>query len=113
VGGVVDLLGSESESQANSAFRLCERGVSVRSGDSEGLARGLEYLIENEDLRRSLGERGRDFVTRNYGKERLLRDISGLYAELLRGAGSTVEDGPLDPAGTGQDHYRARLNPRS
>lgn len=83
VGGVVDLLGSENGSSSHPAFRVCERGVSVPSGDAEGFARGLKFLIENENVRRDLGERGREFVTRNYAKERLLSDMSGLYARLL------------------------------
>jgi glycosyltransferase involved in cell wall biosynthesis len=82
VGGVVDLLGPLAETQAEEAFQVCERGLSVQSGNAEGFARGLARLIEDEPLRRSFGERGRKFVAKHYAKERLLRDIHNLYCEL-------------------------------
>src|SRR2546425_5968427 len=57
VGGVVDLLGqSQSESDK---YAVCERGISVRSGDAEGFAHALAHLIEDVELRRDLGRRGR------------------------------------------------------
>jgi glycosyltransferase involved in cell wall biosynthesis len=87
VGGVVDLLGRPAEpgkkpDQPADGYQLCERGLSVASGDAEGFARGLGRLIEDQALRAELGARGLEFVTQNYAKERLLRDISALYQEL-------------------------------
>jgi glycosyltransferase involved in cell wall biosynthesis len=111
VGGVVDLLGAEAGSSPDAGFRICERGISVPSGDAEAFSGGLKYLLENESLRHDLGERGRDFVTRNYGKERLLADINELYAELLLGTKS--EGAETESPGTTPDRYRARLTPRS
>ena len=81
VGGVVDLLGqSQPESDG---YTLCERGISVRSGDAEGFARALAHLIEDEGLRRDLGGRALHYVKQHYAKERLLADVSELYAQLL------------------------------
>ena len=81
VGGVVDLLGqSQRESDG---YALCERGISVRTGDAEGFAHALAHLIEDEELRRELGGRGLDFVKQHYAKERLLADVSELYAQLM------------------------------
>jgi len=81
VGGVVDLLGqSQRESDG---YALCERGISVRTGDSKGFAHALAHLIEDEELRRELGGRGLDFVKQHYAKERLLADVSELYAQLM------------------------------
>ncbi|HKC62338.1 MAG TPA: glycosyltransferase [Pyrinomonadaceae bacterium] len=88
VGGVVDLLGAEVDSSKGSktdAYALCERGVRVRANDAEGFSEGLARLIEDEELRRALGERGRAFVERNYSKERLLTDVMNLYDDLTRG----------------------------
>jgi glycosyltransferase involved in cell wall biosynthesis len=87
VGGVVDLVGPQVPPAAKSddegvGYQLCERGISVASGDAEGFARGLARLIEDLKLRTELGARGLEFVTRNYAKERLLRDVSELYREL-------------------------------
>ncbi|MEA2174282.1 MAG: hypothetical protein QOD00_1874 [Blastocatellia bacterium] len=92
VGGVVDLLGESFTGPINQTavdnlkdgFKLCERGVLVRPNEAEAFCEGLSLLIEDEELWRGLGARGRDFVTRNYSRERLLKDISNLYQEMSR-----------------------------
>lgn len=81
VGGVVDLLGSPIEER--DGFTLCERGVSVRSGDVESLCYGLMELAENRELRSQLASRGRAFVYKKYSKDRLVSDIKELYRKLL------------------------------
>jgi glycosyltransferase involved in cell wall biosynthesis len=83
VGGVVDLLGNGVASETSEAFTLCERGISVPPGDEAAFAAGLERLITDPRLRHDLGERGLQFVTNHYAKERLLTDIKGLYAALF------------------------------
>jgi glycosyltransferase involved in cell wall biosynthesis len=86
VGGVVDLLGDETgEPLAQSkGYALCERGVMVHaSSDARAFADALSLLIENDELRREMGERGRRFVERSYSKERLIKDVTKLYQELL------------------------------
>jgi glycosyltransferase involved in cell wall biosynthesis len=86
VGGVVDLLGAPAAKSDNAAgFQICQRGVSVASGDGEGFARGLARLIDDSELRDDLGRAGLEFVTRAYAKERLLADMAELYRDLLRG----------------------------
>jgi len=85
VGGVVDLLGAPASPAAPaSGYQICQRGVSVASGDAEGFARGLARLIEDSGLRDDLGRTGLEFVTRAYAKERLLTDVAELYRDLLR-----------------------------
>jgi glycosyltransferase involved in cell wall biosynthesis len=81
VGGVVDLLGPEVSQQEG--YTICRRGISVPAGDAEAFARGLQRLMKDDALRNQFGRDGSQFVAENYGKERLLRDISKLYAELL------------------------------
>jgi glycosyltransferase involved in cell wall biosynthesis len=83
VGGVVDLLGHTLSGRIDSAFVVCERGVRVRPGDTQGFAAGLAHLVGNEGLRREIAERGLQFVLAHYSKERLLSDIKSLYADLL------------------------------
>ncbi len=80
VGGVVDLLGPKVE--AADGYHVCERGVLVEGHSAEAFARGLTRLIDDSALRRELVARGKKFVVQNYSKDRLLRDISELYAEL-------------------------------
>ncbi|HKN84374.1 MAG TPA: glycosyltransferase, partial [Pyrinomonadaceae bacterium] len=81
VGGVVDLLGQEVGSV--DGYLICDRGIRVRSGDAEGFANGMKRLIDDAALSEGLGARGREFVLKNYSKERLIDDIANLYAELL------------------------------
>ena len=80
VGGVVDLLGRIEE---KGAYDICERGISVRPYDVDAFAAGLVTLIKDKILRDRLGQRGFEFVDRNYRKERLLEDMKNLYGELL------------------------------
>jgi glycosyltransferase involved in cell wall biosynthesis len=83
VGGVVDLLGDSVSPDSGEPFKICQRGISVPPGDALAFAAGLEKLAANAALRRETGERGLQFVAGHYSKERLLRDIKSLYAELL------------------------------
>jgi glycosyltransferase involved in cell wall biosynthesis len=82
VGGVVDLLGPTVSIQ--DGFKICERGLAVESGDAGSFGRGLSRLIEDKELRQTLGDRGLEFVARNYSKARLLADISELYDQLIQ-----------------------------
>jgi glycosyltransferase involved in cell wall biosynthesis len=87
VGGVVDLVGEASDKTATitaaPAYTLCERGVRVRTNDAEAFCEALRRLVVDEELRRTLGERGRSFVAEHYSKERLVKDVLNLYSELL------------------------------
>ena len=84
VGGVVDLLGPQVSLGSEQPFAIHERGLSVASGDAAGFSQALAEVISNEAVRRELGDRGRAFVVQNYDKERLIADISALYANLLQ-----------------------------
>ena len=90
VGGVSDLLGDRISDPGERPFALYERGIGVPSSDSESFSQALDYLVTNEALRRDLGRKGQVFVMKNYAKERLLADMSALYAELLRGEPARV-----------------------
>ena len=81
VGGVTDLLGPSTSD--GDGYTICERGISVKSGDVESFARGLLCLLQDQALRTRLSAAGKDFVYANYGKARLIHDISNLYARLL------------------------------
>lgn len=83
VGGVVDLLGEVIREDQNQRFKVCQRGVSVRTNDADAFAAGLNLLIEDHELRSQTGRRGLNFVASNYSKERLLDDIRALYQQLL------------------------------
>lgn len=82
VGGVVDLLGAPQSQPDESGFRICARGIAVTPREADGFAAGLRRLVDDPLLRADLGQRGLEFVKRNYSKERLLDDIRALYREL-------------------------------
>jgi glycosyltransferase involved in cell wall biosynthesis len=93
VGGVVDLLGpATAPTEKAHGYQVCERGISVPSADAEGFAHALARLIEDPALRDALGRRGVEFVTQNYGKERLLKDMAGLYRELMEAEAALPPD---------------------
>lgn len=80
VGGVVDLLGNPIEER--DGFTLCERGISIPSGDADSFYLGLTYLAANEDVRAKMALQGREFVYKIYSKDRLVSDIKELYGRL-------------------------------
>ena len=85
VGGVVDLLGEgPCPSPTNGpGYTVCRHGLLVRPRDAQAFARGLGRLLEDDDERRVMGDRGRCFVETYYAKERLLADVKRLYDNLL------------------------------
>lgn len=80
VGGVRDLLGEAVEQ--GDGFLICERGIRVDTFVPEDYKNGLQYLIDRKEIRERLAEQGQKFVLANYGKERLISDIKGLYRNL-------------------------------
>lgn len=102
VGGVVDLLGEKKASPLAAGdplgYTLRERGLMVEPGSADAFAEGLQRLVEDEGLRREMGERALHFVEGSYSKERLLKDVISLYRELLR-KGKSRKAGVLRPDG--------------
>jgi len=102
VGGVVDLLGSKASGNSAPNYQICERGLSVESGDAQGFSQALERLVLDRELRRQLGARGRAFVIRNFAKERLFEDVAELYAQLVQPASVKL------PARTSKENLESR-----
>lgn len=80
VGGVPDLLGRRRTS--HDGFSIWDHGVSSPPRDPAAFARALRYLIERPELRKDMGQRGREFAHRTFTKERLFRDVHALYDEI-------------------------------
>ena len=97
VGGVVDLLGgvAEGELRRPHPWQICERGIQVRPGDPEAFAEALAHVVDDAALRQALGERGREYVERNYSVERLVADVEKLYGRLAGGAGEAAAESAL------------------
>jgi glycosyltransferase involved in cell wall biosynthesis len=84
VGGVIDLLGNPQPGDRTTSYLVCQRGISASVDDAKAFAMGLDRLINDDALRRALGESGRRFVQQNYSKQRLLDDVNSLYQELTQ-----------------------------
>jgi glycosyltransferase involved in cell wall biosynthesis len=97
VGGVVDLLGgvAEEELRRPHPWQVCERGIQVRPGDPEAFADALAHIVADPVLRQTLGERGREYVERNYSVERLVADVERLYGRLAGGADEAAAESAL------------------
>ena len=61
-----------------------ESGFITKLGDIETYVEKLRLLVENEKLRVKFAAKGRDFVTSRFNYERLAKDISAYYRELLK-----------------------------
>ncbi len=58
-------------------------GYLVKAFDSEGLANRVAQLLEDDELRKKLGENGRRHVDPNFRTEKMVADISEVYQMLL------------------------------
>ncbi|MFN2502348.1 MAG: glycosyltransferase family 4 protein [Pyrinomonadaceae bacterium] len=58
-------------------------GYLVAPFDSEGLADRIAHLLEDEPLRKQLGENGRKHVDPNFRTEKMVADIADVYKMLL------------------------------
>lgn len=82
VGGIIDLFGAIKDEKSN--FDICERGIAVKSNDAERFFDGLIYLSKNEDLQKDLSQKGKNYVWKQYDKERLIGDIRRFYQNLRK-----------------------------
>lgn len=64
-------------------FEICEREILVKSGDVEGFAKGLQFLLDKPYLYREMGKRGKEYSMERHSKERLMADMDRLYRSLL------------------------------
>jgi glycosyltransferase involved in cell wall biosynthesis len=113
VGGVVDLLGGIEAHllRRPRGWQVCERGVTVQSGDAEAFCDALAYLAANAGLRAQMGERGRSFVERNYSVARLVADVLKLYQELCPNRAAREESAAAKGGGAKAAWEKERLPP--
>jgi glycosyltransferase involved in cell wall biosynthesis len=93
VGGVIDLMGEKRENR--DGFTVWDRGVTAPSRDAGAFANALKRLIQNSEMRRELGARGRAFALSQLSRERLTNDIENLYRSLGFDSGRAVSRAPL------------------
>ena len=87
VGGVRDLLAGEGEKdikvKTGAGFKVLERGTIVKPGDCFAFANALSFVLGNNEFRKKIGNSAREFVEARFTKERLIKDMEGLYNTLL------------------------------
>ncbi len=59
-------------------------GFITEVGDSSTFSESLLKLIENEELRKQMGEKGREFVIDQFDKQRMAMSMTNLYTQLLK-----------------------------
>ena len=62
-------------------------GLLLQSQDRSGFVKSISMLLNDSARRREMGSYGREFVIRNFRKERLIKDMECLYKELLNEKG--------------------------
>jgi len=65
-----------------------ENGLLVPVRDSKALAEALRLLIENAELRASMGQKGREIAVEEFSVERVVNETLGVYRELLAAGAS-------------------------
>jgi glycosyltransferase involved in cell wall biosynthesis len=72
VGGIVDVI--------QNGFN----GFLVRPGDSGEIADRIRQLIEDDDLRKEMGKRGREYVVKNFSWKSKAKTMLSLYSKIVR-----------------------------
>jgi glycosyltransferase involved in cell wall biosynthesis len=62
-----------------------QAGLSTPPRDVEALARAIEDLLVNDDLRRDLAERGRSYARREFAPTAIARQLVALYEDVVAG----------------------------
>lgn len=86
VGGVKDLLGSfEINKKNEKSFKICERGILCQKGDHIGMAKGIQFILSNEDMGNEKRiARSKAYVFANYTDSSLIRKMEHLYKRLAK-----------------------------
>jgi glycosyltransferase involved in cell wall biosynthesis len=60
-----------------------ETGIIIPPRNPHAIATALQQLLENPELRRTMGEKGRQRVREHFSRETLIENMTRLYEELL------------------------------
>lgn len=67
-------------------------GVITEDNTARGLADGLEHLIDNENIRKRMGQDARAFATENFDRKRMQKQLLDFYNSLGEREGYDVEE---------------------
>jgi len=60
-----------------------ENGILVPPGDVARLAKAIQYLLDNEEIRQKFGEEGRKWIVKNYSTDIIIRRLCQIYKEAI------------------------------
>ncbi len=83
VGGNGELLGLEDQSIPSGEFSVGRNGLLVNSEDIDGLAKAILCLIQDQNLRREMGQKSRLFVQENHSIDLIADTYITLYQKIL------------------------------
>ena len=69
-----------------------KNGLLVPPGDPVALAQGIIRIIEDPEMARLFGGRGREEIRARYGVQRLASDLGRLYCDLLARKGIRLQE---------------------
>lgn len=91
VGGLRDLFSKSLETgigRKTNGLGYYDQGILVKPGDAVSFATALRELLGNDELRKRMGEMGREVVYPKYDISQLTKDMKGLYREMLNNGGA-------------------------
>jgi glycosyltransferase involved in cell wall biosynthesis len=60
-----------------------ETGIIIPPRNPQAIATALQRLLENPELRRTMGEKGRQRVREHFSREKLIQNMDRLYTDLI------------------------------
>lgn len=62
-------------------------GILIEPNNAKAMANAIQYLLDNEDIRRRYGEEGRKWVVENFSNETVVGKLVQIYEELISQTG--------------------------
>ncbi|HZQ68834.1 MAG TPA: glycosyltransferase family 4 protein [Terriglobales bacterium] len=84
VGGVRDLMAGTALEREG--LRIFENGILI-DRDAGQLAKAIQFLVQNPELRAAMGIQGRRLASARYSMHRLIENLDGLYTRLASSKG--------------------------
>ena len=85
ISGNAELMGTGNGHEISRGdFTIVPNGLLVEPEDVEGLAKAILFLIQNQKVRKDLGEKGRKHVQQNYSIDLIAEKYIRLYRHLLQ-----------------------------
>lgn len=60
-----------------------ENGILVPPNDAVKLAEGIQYLLDNAEIRKKFGEKGRRWVVKNFSSEIVIKKLLQIYKNMI------------------------------